>query len=48
MGVGNVAAWLGMPVIAPDTFEEIASKLEKLDHASFLPNKTHPTVVAGE
>ncbi|KAI1157575.1 GMC oxidoreductase [Nemania serpens] len=47
LGVGNVAAWLGMPVIAPDTFEEIASKLEKLDHASFLPNKTHPTVVAG-
>ncbi|KAI1114157.1 GMC oxidoreductase [Nemania sp. NC0429] len=47
LGVGNVAAWLGMPVIAPDTFEQIASKLEKLDHAASLPSNTHPTVVAG-
>ncbi|KAI0487273.1 GMC oxidoreductase [Xylaria cf. heliscus] len=48
LGVGNAAAWLGMPVIAPDTFEEIASKLEKLDHATLLPNDTHPTIIAGE
>ncbi|KAJ2982226.1 hypothetical protein NUW58_g6492 [Xylaria curta] len=47
LGVGNAAAWLGMPVIAPDTFENIASKLEKLDHATLLPNGTDPTVVAG-
>ncbi|KAI0545605.1 hypothetical protein F4679DRAFT_599346 [Xylaria curta] len=47
LGVGNAAAWLGMPVIAPDTFEEIASKLEKLDHATLLPNSTDPTVIAG-
>ncbi|KAI0189467.1 GMC oxidoreductase [Astrocystis sublimbata] len=47
LGVGNVAAWLGMPAIAPDTFEEIASKLEELDHATLLPDGTHPTVIAG-
>ncbi|RWA05340.1 hypothetical protein EKO27_g9765 [Xylaria grammica] len=47
LGVGNVAAWLGMPVIAPDTFEAIASKLEKLDFATSLPKGTHPTVLAG-
>ncbi|TGJ85659.1 hypothetical protein E0Z10_g3122 [Xylaria hypoxylon] len=47
LGVGNAAAWLGMPVIAPDRFEEIASKLEKLDYATSLPNGTHPTVLAG-
>ncbi|KAI0542832.1 hypothetical protein GGR58DRAFT_172328 [Xylaria digitata] len=47
LGVGNVAAWLGMPVIAPDAFEEIASKLEKLDYAASLPKDTHPTVLAG-
>lgn len=48
LGVGNAAAWLGMPVIAPDTFEDIASKLEDLDHATLLPEGTHPTVLAGE
>ncbi|KAI8949821.1 GMC oxidoreductase [Xylaria longipes] len=47
LGVGNAAAWLGMPVIAPDIFEEIASKLEKLDHATLLPDGTDPTVIAG-
>ncbi|GAP91305.2 putative GMC oxidoreductase-like protein [Rosellinia necatrix] len=47
LGVGNAAAWLSMPVIAPDTFEGIASKLEGLDHAALLPNGTHPTIVAG-
>ncbi|KAI1427350.1 GMC oxidoreductase [Xylaria sp. FL1777] len=47
LGVGNAAAWLGMPVIAPDNFEQIASKLEKLDHATLLPSGTHPTVLAG-
>ncbi|KAI1358091.1 hypothetical protein F5Y08DRAFT_351216 [Xylaria arbuscula] len=47
LGVGNAAAWLGMPVIAPDTFEDIASKLEDLDHAALLPKDTHPTVLAG-
>ncbi|RYC65258.1 hypothetical protein CHU98_g908 [Xylaria longipes] len=47
LGVGNAAAWLAMPVIAPDTFEEIALKLEKLDHATLLPDGTDPTVIAG-
>ncbi|KAI1169588.1 GMC oxidoreductase [Nemania sp. FL0916] len=47
LGVGNVAAWLGMPVIAPETFEEIATKLEELDYATLLPDNTDPTVIAG-
>ncbi|KAI3338059.1 hypothetical protein F4824DRAFT_509673 [Ustulina deusta] len=47
LGVGNAAAWLGMPVIAPNTFEEIASKLENLDYSTSLPSSTHPTVLAG-
>ncbi|KAI0162130.1 GMC oxidoreductase [Xylariaceae sp. FL1272] len=47
LGVGNAAAWLGMSVIAPDTFEAIATRLEGLDHASLLPADTDPTVIAG-
>ncbi|KAI1812269.1 FAD/NAD(P)-binding domain-containing protein [Poronia punctata] len=47
LGVGNAAAWLGMPVIAPDTFEEIASRLEALDYATVLPTDVHSTVMAG-
>ncbi|KAI1339218.1 hypothetical protein F5Y15DRAFT_423928 [Xylariaceae sp. FL0016] len=47
MGIGNVAAWLGMPVIAPDTFQDIASALEAQDHASVLPADADPTVIAG-
>lgn len=47
MGIGNAAAWLGMPVISPDRFEDIASKLENQDHAAQLPPDTDPTVIAG-
>ncbi|KAI2604940.1 putative GMC oxidoreductase [Hypoxylon fragiforme] len=47
MGIGNAAAWLGMPVIAPDRFEDIAAKLESQDHAAQLPPGTDPTVIAG-
>ncbi|KAI3336646.1 GMC oxidoreductase [Xylariaceae sp. AK1471] len=47
LGAANAGAWLGMPVIAPDSFEEIASRLENLDHAAFLPAGTDPTVIAG-
>jgi choline dehydrogenase len=36
-----------MPVIAPDTFEDIASKLEKLDYATLLPAGADSTVIAG-
>ncbi|TRX90956.1 hypothetical protein FHL15_008161 [Xylaria flabelliformis] len=49
----NFSAWaqevwrVNKTVIAPDTFEEIASKLEKLDHAALLPNGTDLTVIAG-
>lgn len=48
MGIGNAAAWLGMPVIAPDRFEDIAAKLESQDHAAQLPPGTDPTVIAGK
>ncbi|KAK8066654.1 GMC oxidoreductase [Apiospora hydei] len=44
---GNVAAWLGMPVISPERHETIALKLEAQDHAAYLPPDTDPTVVAG-
>ncbi|KAI5867721.1 putative GMC oxidoreductase [Durotheca rogersii] len=47
MGIGNAAAWLGMPVISPDRFESIATKLETQDHAAQLPPDTDPTVIAG-
>ncbi|KAI1762008.1 putative GMC oxidoreductase [Hypoxylon sp. FL1150] len=47
MGIGNAAAWLGMPVIAPETFETIASKLENQNYAAQLPPDTDPTVIAG-
>ncbi|KAI1417155.1 GMC oxidoreductase [Hypoxylon sp. FL1857] len=47
MGIGNAAAWLGMPVISPERFESIATKLENQDHGAQLPPGTDPTVVAG-
>ncbi|KAI1212824.1 putative GMC oxidoreductase [Annulohypoxylon truncatum] len=47
MGIGNAAAWLGMPVISPERFESIASKLESQDHAAHLPPETDETVIAG-
>ncbi|KAK7954670.1 hypothetical protein PG988_015364 [Apiospora saccharicola] len=47
IGIGNVAAWLGMPVVSPDRYETIASKLEAQDHAAYLPPDTDPTVIAG-
>ncbi|KAI0010848.1 putative GMC oxidoreductase [Xylariaceae sp. FL0662B] len=47
MGIGNAAAWLGMPVISPENFEKIAATLETQDHAAQLPPDTDSTVVAG-
>ncbi|KAI0886082.1 putative GMC oxidoreductase [Annulohypoxylon maeteangense] len=47
MGLGNAAAWLGMPVISPERFESIASKLENQDHGAQLPADTDETVIAG-
>ena len=34
-----------MPVISPDRHEDLATKLEGLDHAAQLPPDTHPTVI---
>ncbi|RYP16041.1 hypothetical protein DL765_005357 [Monosporascus sp. GIB2] len=47
IAIGNVAAWLGMPAISPDRYEDIAAKLDAQDHAAQLPPDTDPTVVAG-
>ncbi|KAI1849569.1 hypothetical protein JX265_013575 [Neoarthrinium moseri] len=47
LGVGNVAAWLPMPVISPTYHETIASKLETQEHSAFLAPGTDPTVVEG-
>ncbi|KAI1141002.1 GMC oxidoreductase [Hypoxylon sp. FL0543] len=47
MGIGNAAAWLGMPVISPERFESIATKVENQDHGGQLPPGTDPTVIAG-
>ncbi|KAK6849257.1 oxidoreductase [Apiospora arundinis] len=46
IGIGNVAAWLGMRAISPERHETIASKLEAQDHAAYLPPDTDPTVIA--
>lgn len=43
----NLIALLGLPVIAPDAYESIASEIESQDPASFLPNGTDRTVIAG-
>ncbi|KAK6833332.1 hypothetical protein PG987_008026 [Apiospora arundinis] len=42
IGIGNVAAWLGMPAISPERHETIASKLEAQDHAAYLPPRHRP------
>ncbi|KAK8001594.1 oxidoreductase [Apiospora marii] len=46
IGIGNVVAWLGMPVVSPERHETIASRLEAQDHAAYLPPDTDPTVLA--
>ncbi|KAK7753988.1 hypothetical protein SLS62_004087 [Diatrype stigma] len=46
IAIGNVAAWLGMPAISPDTYNDLADKLEAQDHAAQLPLDTDPTVIA--
>lgn len=46
IAIGNVAAWLSYPVIST-RYDEIATQLEKQDHAAYLPKGTHPTVIAG-
>lgn len=46
IATGNAAAWLPLPVISKRA-AELADRLEKQDHASYLPRNTHPTVSAG-
>jgi len=46
IATGNLAAWLSFPVIS-DRYEEMATMLEKQDHAAYLPAGTHETVAAG-
>ncbi|WYZ37838.1 hypothetical protein EsH8_II_001344 [Colletotrichum jinshuiense] len=44
---GNVACFLPLPVIAPDTFEQITTAYESQDPAAHLPAGTDATVIAG-
>ncbi|KZL76326.1 glucose oxidase [Colletotrichum tofieldiae] len=47
IGAGNVASFLPLPVIAPDSFEQITTAYESQDPAAYLPAGTDATVVAG-
>ncbi|KAF2837377.1 GMC oxidoreductase [Patellaria atrata CBS 101060] len=47
LGVTVCGAFLGLPVMSPDRYESIAAELEAQDAAAYLPEGTHPTVVAG-
>lgn len=44
---GNLGCFLPLRVIAPDSFEKIAASYEAQDPAAYLPNNSHPTLVAG-
>lgn len=44
---GNAGAFLPFSVIAPDTYEDIVKAYESEDPAAYLPQGTHPTIVAG-
>ncbi|CRK38299.1 hypothetical protein BN1708_016620 [Verticillium longisporum] len=44
---GNAASFLPFSVIAPSTFEAIASAYEAQDPAAYLPVNSDPTLVAG-
>ncbi|SPO04930.1 related to alcohol oxidase [Cephalotrichum gorgonifer] len=44
---GNAACFLPLAVIAPSTFESIASRYESQDPAAYLPADSPPTIVAG-
>ncbi|RPA81165.1 alcohol oxidase [Ascobolus immersus RN42] len=43
----NLGVFLGLPVVAPDAFERIASNFEAQDPAAYLPADTHPTIIEG-
>ncbi|KAK7955817.1 GMC oxidoreductase [Apiospora aurea] len=45
--IENVAAWLPLTAFAPSSYESWATELETQNHASLLPEDTHPTIVAG-
>ncbi|KAG7151863.1 Dehydrogenase xptC like protein [Verticillium longisporum] len=44
---GNAASFLPFSVIAPSTFEAIASAYEAQDPAAYLPANSDPTLIAG-
>lgn len=43
----NAAAWLPLPVVAPDEYESLARKVDEQSAADYLPEDSDPTVVAG-
>ncbi|KAL0941765.1 Pyranose dehydrogenase 1-like protein 3 [Colletotrichum truncatum] len=44
---GNAACFLPFPVVAPASFEKIASAYESQDPGAYLPERTDATVIAG-
>lgn len=44
---GNIAGWLPMTAVSPDSFESLADELENQDHASYLADGTDQTVAKG-
>jgi len=44
---GNAAAFLPFPVIAPERFEDIATRYKAQSPQTYLPVGTHPTLLAG-
>jgi choline dehydrogenase len=42
-----VGAFLGMPILSPDHYEDIAKKYDAQSPAEFLPADSHPTVIEG-
>src|SRR5262249_40889350 len=46
-GLWHSAAWLGLPVGAPKTYESLAAMVGAQNAADYLPAGTDPTVVAG-
>jgi choline dehydrogenase len=48
-GSPNLGIHIGLPLVAPDTFEEIAAKYAAQDAAAYLPDglASEPTLIAG-
>jgi choline dehydrogenase-like flavoprotein len=43
----NLGIHIGLPLIAPGNFEDLAAKYEKQDPAAYIPEGSDPTIIAG-